>query len=151
MQILKKLAWLALSILLSLQFGCASVNKAPAAADAEAKMFTPKTGFSQVYVYRNETLGAAISMPVTVNGKLAGSTGANSYFKFDMLPGVHTFTSQGDKSQLSLTTEANKNYFIWQEVKMGLIAGGSKLQQVSEAVGKKAVLECTRIQSDTDK
>jgi hypothetical protein len=34
---------------------------------------------------------------------------------------------------------------------MGLIAGGSKLQQVSEAVGKKAVLECTRIQSDTDK
>jgi Protein of unknown function (DUF2846) len=84
-------------------------------------MFTPKAGFSQIYVYRNETLGAAISMPVTVNGKLADSKGPNSYFKFDMLPGVHSFTSQGDKSQLSLTTEANKNYFIWQEVKLGLL------------------------------
>ncbi|MBK6850206.1 MAG: DUF2846 domain-containing protein [Burkholderiales bacterium] len=127
--------------------GCASVNKAPASADAEAKQFKSNAATSQVYVYRNETMGAAISMPVTVDGKLAGTTGANSYFKFDLPAGDHKFTSQGDGSQLSVTTELGKLYFIWQEVKMGAFAAGSKLQLVSDEVGKKAVLECARIQS----
>jgi len=52
--------------------GCASVNKAPPEADSAAKTFQPKAGVAQVYVYRNESLGAALSMPVTVDGKLAG-------------------------------------------------------------------------------
>lgn len=94
-------------VLAVLQFGCTSVNKAPAAADSEAKRFAPKAGMSQVYVYRNETLGAALSMPVTVNGVLAGTTGANSYFKFDLAPGNHTITSQGETSKLTETTKRN--------------------------------------------
>ncbi|MFD2450853.1 DUF2846 domain-containing protein [Ideonella paludis] len=106
----------------------------------------PKPGISQVYVYRNETLGAALSMPVTVNGKLAGATGPNSFFKFDLPAGSHTLTSQGDTSKLTLQTEAGKLYFVWQEVKMGMMSGGSKLQSVPEAQGKKGVLECSLIQ-----
>jgi hypothetical protein len=126
---------------------CASVNKAPAEADAASKRFSPMANVSQVYVYRNETLGAALSMPVTVDGKAAGATGPNSFFRFELPAGEHTFTSQGDVSQLKLTTELGKLYFVWQEVKMGFASGGSKLQQVSEEVGKKGVLECTQIQS----
>lgn len=122
--------------------GCASINKAPASVDAESKQFT-----SQVYVYRNETLGAALSMPVTVDGKLAGTTGPNSYFKFNLPAGAHKFTSQGDGSQLDLSTELGKLYYVWQEVKMGVMSGDSKLQLVSEEVGKKGVAECTQIQS----
>lgn len=128
--------------------GCASVNKASADADAQAKQFTPKPGISQVYVYRNETLGAALSMPVTVNGKLAGETGPNSFFKFDLPAGSHTLTSQGDTSKLTLQTEAGKLYFVWQEVKMGVMSGGSKLQSVPEAQGKKGVLECSLIKQN---
>ncbi len=129
-------------------FGCASVNKATPQADAEAKSFKPNPNVSQVYLYRNETLGAALSMPVTVNGKLAGNTGANSYFKFDLPAGKHAFTSQGDGSKLDLATENGKIYYVWQEVKMGMMSGGSKLQIVPEEVGKKGVLECTRIQAN---
>lgn len=138
---------LAMLSLVVLATGCASVNKAPASADAEAKQFKANAATSQVYVYRNETLGAAISMPVTVDGKLAGTTGPNSYFKFDLPAGNHKFTSQGDGAQISVTTELGKLYFVWQEVKMGAFAAGSKLQVVSEEVGKKGVLECARIQS----
>lgn len=129
-------------------YGCASVNKAPAAAEAESKQFKVNSAVSQVYVYRNETLGAALSMPVTVDGKLAGSTGPHSFFKFDLPAGTHQITSQGDESKLALTTEVGKLYYVWQEVKMGVFSGGSQLQLVTEEVGKKGVGECTQIQSN---
>lgn len=127
--------------------GCASINKAPVALDTEAKQFKTKPDIAQVYVYRNETLGAAISMPVTVDNQLAGNTGPNSFFKFDLKPGSHTFTSQGDGSELTVDTEVGKLYFIWQEVKVGMFSGGSKLQLVDPAKGMKGVSECTLIQS----
>lgn len=127
--------------------GCAGIKKAPDALDAEAKQFQPKSDVAQVYVYRNETLGAALSMPVTVDGKLAGNTGPNSFFKFDLAPGKHAFTSQGDESEITIDTEAGKLYFVWQEVKMGMWSGGSKLQLVDAKKGMKGVKECTMIDS----
>ena len=130
-----------------LMTGCASINKAPAAEDAKSKEFKPSATVSQVYVYRNETLGAALSMPVTVDGKLAGSTGPHSFFKFDLPAGEHKLTSQGAESQLTLVTELGKLYYVWQEVKMGAFSGGSKLQVVPAEVGRKGVAECTQIQS----
>ena len=127
--------------------GCASINKAPAGLDAKSKQFASKQDVSQVYVYRNETLGAALSMPVTVDGKLAGNTGPHSFFKFDLSAGEHTITSQGTESQLTLVTELGKLYYVWQEVKMGAFSGGSKLQLVPEETGKRGVGECAQIQS----
>ncbi|MED5492853.1 hypothetical protein ULG90_09935 [Halopseudomonas pachastrellae] len=41
-----------------------------------------------------------------------------------------------------LNTEVNRNYFVWQEVKMGLVSGGSKLQVVSEQQGRAGVQQC---------
>ena len=125
--------------------GCASVARAPAATDMASKQFTAKPEVAQIYVYRNETLGAALSMPVTLDGKLMGTTGPNSYFKFDVASGLHKLTSQGDGSQLDVNAEAGKLYFVWQEVKMGLMSGGSKLQLVPADKGKAGVLECTQI------
>jgi hypothetical protein len=141
----------ALVVSIIVMTGCASINKAPASVDAESKLFKPNASTSQVYVYRNETLGAALSMPVTVDGKLAGNTGPNSFFKFDLPAGAHKFTSQGTESELAVTTEVGKLYYIWQEVKMGMMSGGSKLQLVVEEVGKKAVAECAQIQSALEK
>ncbi|WOQ15445.1 hypothetical protein R2X36_00975 [Aeromonas media] len=42
---------------------------------------------------------------------------------------------------LTLSTEAGKNYCVWQEVKMGLLMARSKLSQVSEEEGKQGVME----------
>lgn len=126
---------------------CASINKAPAAAEAESKQFVAKASVSQVYVYRNETLGAALSMPVTVDGRTAGSTGPHSFFRFELPAGEHVFTSQGTESRLTLNTEVGKLYYVWQEVKMGAFSGGSKLQLVSEEAGRKGVAECAQIQA----
>jgi len=47
-------------------------------------------------------------------------------------------------SVLDLVTDAGRNYFVWQEVKMGMWQPRSLLQQVDEATGKAAVAECKR-------
>ncbi|AJQ52800.1 TPA: hypothetical protein F3L15_14955 [Aeromonas hydrophila] len=41
---------------------------------------------------------------------------------------------------LPTNTEAGKNYYVWQEVKMGLLMTLSKLGQVSERKGRKGVM-----------
>lgn len=148
MSLVRNIAKVAVVSSIVMLYGCASINKAPASVDAESKQFNAKPAVSQVYVYRNETMGAALSMPVTVDGKMAGSTGPHSFFKFDLPAGSHKITSQGKESELTVTTQAGKLYFVWQEVKMGAFSGSSKLQLVSEEQGKKGVAECTQIQSD---
>ncbi|NRB42997.1 MAG: DUF2846 domain-containing protein [Pseudomonadales bacterium] len=133
---------------LILSTGCASINKASIEDDKAAKEFSTDANTSQVYIYRNESFGGAISMPVTVDGKTAGDTGPKSFFKFNLPAGNHVFTSQGEKSTLALDTENGEQYFIWQEVKMGAFSGGSLLQVVDQGKGKKGVSECRMIQSE---
>lgn len=148
MKLVKIISQITLIISLIAMGGCASIKKAPPELDVAAKKFEKKADMSQVYVYRNETLGAALSMPVTVNGKLAGTTGPNSFFRFILPSGEHILTSQGDESTLNIKTENGEIYYVWQEVKMGAFSGGSELQLVDEAEGQKGVKECVLIKSE---
>lgn len=138
---------LAVAMLTVASFGCASIDKAPAELDQQAKEFKSDPETAQVYVYRDETFGAAVSMPVSVNGELAGNTGPKSFFKFDLLDGTHKITSQGDESILELEVEKGNMYYVWQEVKMGAFSAGSELQLVDEKTGQSGVNQCTMIKS----
>jgi hypothetical protein len=122
--------------------GCASVPMADATADQQAKSFVTATDKANIYIYRNESLGAAIKMPVLVNDKAVGDTAAKTYIFRQVEPGSYTITSKSENdSQLQVSAEAGKNYFIWQEVKMGTWSAGSKLQLVDEAQGTAGVKE----------
>jgi hypothetical protein len=122
--------------------GCASVNMADAQKDAQAKRFEAPKDQAAVYIYRNETMGAAIKMEVVIDGKAVGQTAANTYLYTVVAPGKHTVTSNTENTD-SLEFEAKPGmlYYIWQEVKMGLMSARSKLHLVSEAEGKKGVQE----------
>lgn len=148
MKLINKLSNTIIVVSLLVLSGCASVNKASNELDMAAKTFKADPDNSQVYVYRNETFGAAVSMPVSVNGKSAGSTGPNSFLKFSLPAGSHKITSQVDESILDLTTQNGEIYYIWQEVKMGAFSAGSKLQVVNETKGRKGVLDCVLIKSE---
>lgn len=136
-------------LVLSLVFvsGCASVNKAPAEQDLAAKKFAVNPSSAQLYIYRDQIFGAAISMPVTVNGKLIGATGPKSFFKLDLEEGTHTIASQGDKSVLDIKAEPGGIYYVWQQVKMGLVAAGSKLQLVDEETGQSGIEKSSLIEA----
>ncbi len=127
----------------SLITGCASVNMADPSQDAQRKAFTAPADKAGLYIYRNETLGAAIKMPVTVNGQLIGQTGSKTYLYKELSPGKHQIESltEGSENKIDVELKAGTLTYIWQEVKMGLWSAASKLQIVSPEQGQKGVLE----------
>lgn len=126
--------------------GCASVPMASVEQDAKAKTYAVAPGKSNIYVYRNENFGAAVKLNVEMDGKVVGQTAAKTYFALEVEPGKHSITTRSENvSTVDLVTEVGKNYFVWQEVKMGMLSPRSKLQTVDEETGKKGVSECKLI------
>jgi hypothetical protein len=129
-------------ILLLVLSGCASVPMAPMEQDVKAKEFMPVQDRAALYIYRSESFGGAIPMTVTVNGKAIGQSAAKTFFLLNVVPGKYTVESHAENvSNLSLTAESGKNYFVWQEVKMGMWMARSLLQQVDETTGRAGVAE----------
>jgi Protein of unknown function (DUF2846) len=127
--------------------GCASVPMASPELDSSAKTYAVKPGKANLYVYRNESMGGAVKLPVTLNGRAVGDTAAKTYLLLEVDPGSHTLVSKGETdSTLKVDAVAGRNYFVWQEVKMGLMVARSKLQLVDEAKGKADIVECKMIQ-----
>jgi hypothetical protein len=112
------------------------------AQDAFLKTFTAPEENAGLYVYRYETFGAAIKMPVGVNDKLLGTTAAKTFLYTELRPGEYTITSHTENTEtLKLEVKAGSLYYVWQEVKMGFMSARSKLHAVDEKEGQEGVLK----------
>lgn len=128
--------------------GCASVPMASVEQDKQAKTFTVKSDEANIYLFRNESMGGAVKMDVVLDGKPVGQTIAKSYMKFEVKPGQHTLISKAENDDvLNINAEAGKNYFVWQEVKMGILYARNLMHLSDEQTGKAGVLECKLIES----
>src|SRR5688572_17533774 len=79
--------------------GCASVPMGDTSQDTRLKSFPPpKPGTAGVYIYRNETFGGAIKLPLVLDGMSVGQSGPKTYFFADVAPGPHTVVSQGENA-----------------------------------------------------
>lgn len=122
--------------------GCAVVPMGSPEEDAEAKTFQPSKNQGSLYIYRNENFGGAVPMTVNVNNRNVGQTGPKTYFKLTVPPGLYSVESVAENtSNVNVQVEANKNHFVWQEVKMGMWMARTQVQQVDEKEGKAGVLE----------
>lgn len=131
------------AFLLALIAGCASMPMATPEQDSHAKRFEVPSDRARIYLYRNEMFGAAIPMSVSLDGQIAGQTGPKTFFVWEVSPGQHQLASHAENvSSLNIDAEGGKNYYIWQEVKMGVFMARSRLQQVDTVTGQAAVREC---------
>jgi Protein of unknown function (DUF2846) len=122
--------------------GCASAPMGDPAKDASLKTFKTPINAAGIYIYRNESIGAAVKMDVAVDGKPIGHTAANTYLYAEVSPGKHTITSDAENtSTLDIDAKSGSLIYIWQEVKMGFLFARNKLQEVSSTEGQKGVLE----------
>jgi hypothetical protein len=139
-------SWIALLAFSGVLFGgCAAVPMASVDEDASAKLFQVKPGKSNIYLYRNETFGAAVAMTVSLDGKVMGRTGPQTFFLWEVDPGPHVIASHTENlSRITIDAKEGRNHYVWQEVKMGMWQPGSLLQEVKEGEGRKSVLECKR-------
>jgi hypothetical protein len=136
----RQFVWM--TLVLSL-VGCASVPMGDPKMDGKLKTFDARSDVAGLYIYRNESFGAAVTMDVEVDGKSLGKTAAKTYFYTELSPGKHTITSRSENAHsIELDATAGKLYYVWQEVKMGVLYAGTKLHLVSEEEGRKGVLEC---------
>ncbi|WP_434602590.1 hypothetical protein [Pseudomonas sp. Z4-7] len=88
-------------------------------------------------------------MAQTLNGKAVGQTVAKSYFMLSVPAGQQTLVSSAENdSELKLSTEPGKNYFVWQEVKVGFIKARNNLQVVDDKTGRAGVSESKLIQAE---
>jgi hypothetical protein len=123
--------------------GCASVPMGDPAKDAALKTFAaPAADKAGLYIYRNESMGAAVKMDVSVDGQPIGQTVANSYLYKEVAPGKHTIASTAENTDaIEIEAKPGSLNFIWQEVKMGILYARTKLHSVNDADGKKGVSE----------
>ena len=81
-------------------------------------------------------------MDVAVDGKPIGQTAAKTYLYKELTPGKHTVTSSAENTDsVDIDAKPGTLSYIWQEVKMGVLYARTQLHLVSEAEGKKGVLE----------
>ncbi|HSC83873.1 MAG TPA: DUF2846 domain-containing protein, partial [Pseudomonas sp.] len=75
------------------------------------------------------------------DGQVVGETAMNTYFYRVVSPGQHVLATESEFSDnaITLNTDAGKNYYVRQSIKLGVFVGGAKLQEVSEAEGQKGV------------
>ena len=121
--------------------GCVQkMERAPIAEDKLAKEFKTDPDFANLYICRNESFGWAVHMPVLVNDKLIGRTEAQSYFYIKLEEGRQNIKSLTEQIQsIYVDTTKGKNYFVWQEVKMGTWTANSMLHSMNEEDGKRCV------------
>ncbi len=142
MSLKMKLLGIAALVLITLS-GCATVTPGDPARDTQLKKFSsPADGKAGVYVYRNEVMGAAIGMDVEVDGQPLGRTASKTYLYTEVTPGPHQVKSKAENEDvLPLDTVAGKLYYVWQEVKMGIMMARTKLHLVDEVAGQAGVQE----------
>jgi hypothetical protein len=123
--------------------GCASIPRAPKERDAEVKAFKSTPGKANLYVFRDEGMGGAVTMTVLLDGKPVGQTSGHTFVFTQVDPGAHKLISQAENDfELPITAEAGKNVFVWQEVKMGVFKARSNLHLVDDKRGQEGVNAC---------
>lgn len=113
------------------------------AESAKAKEFnTPGAGKAGLYVYRDSFVGKALKKDIWVNGECLGESAPDVFFYTEVAGGkTHKIDTESEFSAnaLELATEANKNYFVRQYIKMGVFVGGAGLELIPEQQGKQDV------------
>jgi len=116
--------------------GCASIPKETNHDKvAHIKGFPPpEKGKAGVYIFRDGIFGSALKKDLWIDGKCIGESASNTFFYIQVQGNrEHTITTESEFSPNSLTikTDAGKNYFIRQYIKMGVFVGGADLELVA--------------------
>ena len=108
-----KLLFIAIIIASSL-IGCASVPMGDAKKDAALKTFSVPADKAGNYVYRNESIGAAVKMDVELDGQPIGQTAAKTYLYKEVAPGTHTISSKAENTDsVQIDAKPGTLNFIW--------------------------------------
>ena len=117
------------------------------ADDFKGKLFAPPMDKASIYIHRHEFYRTGHTFPVLINGIQVGQNGPGTYLLVEVPRGRYAIAShtQENSTQVTVDAEVGKNYFVWQEAKMGIMTGSrTELHIVDEQIGRAAVLDSKR-------
>lgn len=137
------------AVALSIAFGAAAQDSAPAAEQAAAPAATqpaeaaalpaglqpPAEGMGQIVFFRpSKMLGAAIGFIVREGDTELGKLRNNTYFVAQVAPGAHSYVVHSEaKDVLNIEVEAGETYFVSGAIGMGILAGRPNISPSSQA------------------
>ena len=118
-------------------------------ADMEAKKFLPVPDKAVLYIYRNQFIGSAWQIPITVNGELIGNTGGFTFFRKTLPPGEHVVESWAENpTQITLYLEAGKIYYVRHKTRSGMTKIRAGLHLVDEATRREGVKQAKLLRGE---
>ena len=104
-----------------------------------------------VYMYRvGRAMGMVLKTQIKVNGQDAGGLGNNSYFEWELEPGVYTFSCYTKESSpvVEIEVKANEKYYLRQDQRIGFTDGGRvTLKKVDDSKGSKEIKKAKKLVS----
>lgn len=96
-----------------------------------------------IFIYRSEAAAPKVAMKVAVDGKQIGETSPATCFYIEVPPGMHRIESVAENTAtLEIEVMAGKKYYVWQEVRLGILSARTKLTLMTDEEGRRGVSEC---------
>ncbi len=100
-------------------------------AEEEEDKFPTSPTKATVYIFRNQSFASELNIPIVVDGVYVANLRPMSFIVMDLEPGVHSIVSRTAKPHsVEINTRANTNYFVWQQLSLGLLSPRSTLELV---------------------
>ena len=129
--------------------GCAKGNLATPGQDAQARLLEPVPDKAVIYLLRDLGDIYISEVKVGMDGKLVGTTTHNTFYRWEVPPGVHTIVSYTTPpAVLTLKTEPGGVYYVWQDINVGLLREPSRLEVV-DATTARMTMDQARLLSNT--
>jgi hypothetical protein len=97
----------------------------------------PTAGKALIYILRPSRMKSGVQTKLAVDGEWKGVNRGRNYFFFTLEPGLHYFCSQAkNRSVLVLTVEADKTYYIEQEMRFSMRKPRNDLAVIGDADAK---------------
>ena len=125
---------------------CANIRYADVEGDELAKQFSTITEKANIYIYRNQDVGINTNISVSVDGVPVGNTDRETFILTTVAPGEHTISAKAENvDELRIVTSAASNYFVWLEVRLGVVTNRAHLHLVDEDEGRRGVTESSLV------
>jgi hypothetical protein len=100
-----------------------------------------------IYLYRDEDFGGSLPLLISINNIEVGKTTGKTFFRIAVRPGEYRITTElSNRPPVILYVEARKNYFLRQEVKIGMTRPNVLLEVVDSSRGEEGVRLSNRLE-----
>jgi hypothetical protein len=117
--------------------GCAT---GPMYSEMKSKITPLAAGQGRVFVYRDSSLGAAITPKVNINGKVVGVSRGNGFFYTDLPAGEYRLAAETEvERSLTFSLAAGETKYVRASISLGFFVGRLNFDLVNRTEGEQAL------------